>query len=53
MFPNTQGLDALVRPFGDWFSRDGFHPSSLAQRLIADHVIDAINAQYNAGLSKP
>ncbi len=53
LFPNTSGLDALIRPFGDFFSRDGFHPNGAANILIADHVIDAINATYSTSLPRP
>ena len=53
LFPNTSGLDALIRPFGDFFSRDGFHPSGAAHVLFANHVIDAINAKYSTSLPRP
>ncbi len=46
LFPNTSGADALLRPFGDFFSFDGVHPNAAAHQLIADHVMDAIEATY-------
>jgi len=52
LFPNTQGADALLRPFGDFFSRDGVHPSTMTHELIADHVFDAVNAIYGTSLSR-
>ncbi|MCH7489698.1 MAG: SGNH/GDSL hydrolase family protein [Gemmatimonadetes bacterium] len=53
LFPNTSGLDALISPFGKWFSRDGFHINGAANVLIAAHVIDAINAKYSTSLPRP
>ncbi|MGH7546325.1 MAG: SGNH/GDSL hydrolase family protein [Gemmatimonadota bacterium] len=32
--------------FGDFFSLDGVHPSSFAQRVLANAFIDAINSAY-------
>ncbi len=46
LFPNTTGLDAVIRPFGDWFSRDGVHPSGLAHQDLAARVLKAIEARY-------
>lgn len=37
-------------PFGQYFSLDGIHPSAAAHKLIANHVMDAINAKYGTGL---
>ena len=34
------------------FSLDGIHPSSAAHVLIADYLVDAINAKYGTALSK-
>ncbi len=39
--------------FGTMFSLDGFHPSSLAHRLIADSTASAINATYGTTLPVP
>lgn len=53
LFPNATGADAVTRPFGDIFSRDGVHPSALAHKLVVDHVIDAINATYGTTIPRP
>ncbi len=53
LFPNATGLDAVTRPFGDFFSRDGFHPNVATHNLVADHVIDAINATYGTTIAQP
>jgi lysophospholipase L1-like esterase len=45
--------DAETAPFGPWLSRDGVHPSARAHRLIAHHVIDAINRQYDTAIPAP
>jgi len=39
--------------FGTYFSLDGFHPSSLAHRAIADGIADAINTHYGTSLPVP
>jgi lysophospholipase L1-like esterase len=48
-FPN---LRSATVPFGTAISLDGVHPAATGQRAIANLVIDAINAQYGAGLAK-
>jgi len=50
LFPNSMGIDALLQPFGPHFSRDGFHPSTSTQRLIANKIIEVINATYNQSI---
>jgi lysophospholipase L1-like esterase len=45
-FPNTTGANAVTRPFGDYFSRDGVHPSAASHKLIANALVQAINAKY-------
>lgn len=46
-FPDlSQALSGGSVTFGPIFSLDGFHPSSLAQKLIADSVISAVNQKY-------
>ncbi len=53
-FPNL--APALVGQsvgFGTMFSLDGFHPSSLAHRLIADGAAAAINTTYGTTLPVP
>ena len=47
LFPNPQNP---AEPFGKWFSQDGFHPSAAAHRLLAQAVIQAINAQYGTSI---
>lgn len=39
--------------FGPYFSLDGFHPSSLAHRVIADGIAAAINTAYGVSLPVP
>jgi phospholipase/lecithinase/hemolysin len=46
-FPNTTGANAVTRPFGDFFSRDGVHPTAASHKLIANALIQAINAKYS------
>ena len=33
--------------FGDWFSLDGFHPSSATHRVVADSMIAVVNRYFN------
>ena len=40
--------NATAAPFGTAVSRDGVHPSSSTQRLLAQMLRDSINAHYNA-----
>ena len=35
-----------TEPFGEWFSLDGVHPNGQAHVLIAQKLIEAINAEY-------
>jgi lysophospholipase L1-like esterase len=44
-FPSF-GAPCSASPFGLAFSCDGFHPSASAHRLIAQHVVRAINSSY-------
>jgi len=53
LFPNTTGNDAIERPFGDILSKDGVHPSGVGHRLIAEGVIEAINAHYDTTIPTP
>jgi lysophospholipase L1-like esterase len=48
-FPNLQAA-CSGSPFGLAFSCDGFHPSGAAHRLIARHVVQAINAKYGSAI---
>jgi hypothetical protein len=48
-FPNL-GADCSTSPFGLAFSCDGFHPSAATHRLIAQHLVAAINISYSAAI---
>jgi hypothetical protein len=48
-FPNL-GADCSTSPFGLAFSCDGFHPSGPSHRIIARHVVQAINAKYGSAI---
>jgi GDSL-like Lipase/Acylhydrolase len=39
-------------PFGTAFSCDGVHPSAATQRLVANKLIEVINAKYGTSLAK-
>jgi hypothetical protein len=46
-FPDiSQALSGGSVTFGPLFSLDGFHPSSAAQKLIANEMITVVNAKY-------
>jgi hypothetical protein len=49
-FPKTSGASAVTAPFGNYFSRDGVHPTGLSHKLIANALIAAINAKYSTSL---
>ena len=50
-FPYTPPDTAAVsRPFGKAFSKDGIHPSAAAHKLIANALIQAINAKYSSAI---
>lgn len=53
LFPNTSGEAAVTRPFGEYFSKDGIHPSRQLHRMVAGIVVEAINEQYGTGLTPP
>ncbi len=42
--------NAVPAPFGSALSRDGIHPSTATQKLIAQTLQQAINAFYNSGI---
>jgi hypothetical protein len=44
--------DATTSVFGSVFSLDGVHPSAAGQRLIANAVIDAVNAKYGTAIAR-
>ncbi len=50
LFPVSSGPEAVTVPFGPWLSRDGVHPSGAAHQLIAQLLIDAINAAYGTNI---
>jgi len=47
-FPPDPG--ATTAPFGTAISRDGIHPSTSTQRLIAQSLQQAINAKYGSAI---
>lgn len=47
-FPN---LLSTTAPFGQYFSLDGVHPSGLAHTVIANEIINVINAKYGTSLA--
>ena len=50
-FPYTPPDTAAVsRPFGKAFSKDGIHPSAAAHKLIANALIQIINAKYSSAI---
>jgi len=53
VFPhaNPQDPKFTTSPFGDAFSRDGVHPSTASHKLIANYLIQTINAKYGTHLA--
>jgi lysophospholipase L1-like esterase len=51
-FPPPSGPDnaSVVAPFGTAISRDGIHPSTATQKLIAQTLQQLINAFYNSAI---
>jgi lysophospholipase L1-like esterase len=47
IFPN---LAAPTAPFGTYFSLDGVHPAAAAHVLLANAIIDAVNAKYGTSV---
>jgi hypothetical protein len=49
--PPFPGLSAVPTggnvDFGNWFSLDGFHPSSATHRVVADSVIAVVNRTFD------
>jgi len=41
------------QPFGQFFSLDGVHPSSVTHRVVAAQLVAEINATYNTSLQPP
>jgi len=50
-FPTTTGAAAVTAPFGNYFSRDGVHPTALSHKLIANALIAKINTKYGTQLT--
>lgn len=50
-FPTTTGAASVSAPFGNFFSRDGVHPTALSHKLIANALITAINGKYGTSLA--
>jgi lysophospholipase L1-like esterase len=53
-FPNltSNTRDAATAVFGALFSLDGAHPSAAGQKVIANVVIDSVNAKYGRQIPK-
>lgn len=47
IFPN---LAAPTAAFGDYFSLDGVHPAAAAHVVLANLIIDAVNAKYGTSI---
>ncbi len=52
LFPHANPADPkfTTAPFGSAFSRDGVHPSTSSHKLIANYLIQTINAKYGTSL---
>jgi len=52
LFPHANPADPkfTTAPFGSAFSRDGVHPSTASHKLIANTLIQTINAKYGTQL---
>lgn len=53
VFPHANPADPkfTTAPFGNAFSRDGVHPSTSSHKLIANYLIQTINAKYGTHLA--
>lgn len=53
VFPHANPADPKFQtaPFGTAFSRDGVHPSTASHKLIANFLIQTINAKYGTHLA--
>lgn len=53
VFPHANPADPkfTTAPFGSAFSRDGVHPSTASHKLIANFLIQTINAKYGTHLA--
>lgn len=52
LVPVVPSLLSTTKPFGDYVTLDGVHPSALAHKLVANALIDVINAKYGTTLIK-
>lgn len=52
LVPVLPSLLSTNKPFGDYISLDGAHPAQLAHKLLANALIDVINAKYATSLPK-
>jgi lysophospholipase L1-like esterase len=50
-FPTNSGPSAVTAPFGAFFSRDGIHPTAATHKLIANALIQTINAKYGTSIA--
>lgn len=50
-FPTTTGAASVTAPFGAIFTRDGVHPSAAAHKLVANALIQTINAKYGTSIA--
>ncbi len=51
LIPATPALTSPTAPFGAYVTLDGIHPSAATHVLIANALIDAINAKYGTTLA--
>jgi hypothetical protein len=47
------GFLGTAKPFGDYFSLDGLHPSALGQTVLARAAAQALNDRYDLGIPQP
>ena len=52
LVPVLPSLLSTNAPFGTYLSLDGVHPTAVAQKLIANSLIDVINTKYGTSLAK-
>ena len=49
--PSFPNLANPSQPFGTYISVDGVHPARAAHKLVANAIIDAVNAKYGTSLA--
>jgi hypothetical protein len=52
LIPAWPTLSSTTAPFGTLFSLDGVHPSAAGHKVIANAIIDSVNAHYGTKLLK-